>query len=345
MTIMQEITLIQPDDWHCHFRDGEFLLRTLPDCAQRFHRALIMPNLVPPVTNLESAEKYLARIKKAIPENNVFHPLMTVYLTDNTSADDIIAAKKSGLIIAAKLYPAGATTHSASGVTDIRKIYPVLKTMQDCGLVLCVHGEVVKDADIFERETLFIETILTNVIRDFPKLKIVLEHISTKNAVDFVATAPATVAATITPHHLLLNRNDLLAGGLRPHYYCLPIVKTRQDQSALIQAAISGNPKFFLGTDSAPHAKNKKESCCGCAGIYSSNTALEIYAEIFEKNKALDKLENFASVFGAQFYELPINKNKITLVKKPWRVPKELDFGQEKLVPLMAGEELQWRIK
>lgn len=345
MTIMQEITLIQPDDWHCHFRDGDFLLRTVPDCAQRFHRAVIMPNLVPPVTSLKTAQNYYAQIQKNIPKTVSFQPLMTLYLTDNSSTDDIVAAKQSGLVIAAKLYPAGATTNSALGVTDIKKIYPVLSAMQECGLVLCVHGEVVGDTDIFERERIFIETILTNLIRDFPKLKIVLEHISTQQAVDFVVKAPANIAATITPHHLLLNRNDLLAGGIKPHYYCLPIVKTREDQTALIQAALSGNPKFFLGSDSAPHTKHKKESSCGCAGIYSSCNALEIYAEIFEKNKALDKLENFASIFGPQFYGLPLNQTKITLIKKPWRVPAELDFGKEKLVPLMAGEELQWQIK
>lgn len=342
---MQEITLIKPDDWHCHFRDGKFLLRTSSDCAQRFKRSVIMPNLVPPVTSVDEAKNYLARIKKSISSDKLFEPLMTLYLTDNTAASEIIAAKKSGIVVAAKLYPAGATTNSTDGVTNIEHIYPILAAMQECGLVLCLHGEVVGDADIFEREALFIDTILTKLMKDFPKLKIVLEHISTQAAVEFVKNAPANLGATITPHHLLLNRNHLLAGGIKPHYYCLPILKTRDDQAALIQAAISGNPKFFLGTDSAPHAKNKKESCCGCAGIYSSNNALEIYAQIFEQNKALDKLENFASFFGAQFYGLPISQNTITLIKKPWRVPTELSFGDEFVVPLMAGEELQWQIK
>jgi len=342
---MQEITIIQPDDWHCHFRDGEFLLRTVSDCAQRFKRSVIMPNLVPPVTSLGMAENYLARIKKNISAGKLFEPLMTLYLTDKTAASEIFAAKKSGLVVAAKLYPAGATTNSDSGVTNIKHIYPALEAMQECGLILCVHGEVVGDVDIFEREGLFIDRILTTLIRDFPKLKIVLEHISTQKAVEFVKAAQENVGATITAHHLLLNRNDLLAGGLKPHHYCLPILKTREDQKALVEAAISDNPKFFLGTDSAPHTKNKKESACGCAGIYSSNNALEIYAEIFERNNALDKLENFASVFGAQFYGLPINQNTITLIKKTWRVPKELSFGNEVVVPLMAGEELSWQIK
>jgi len=342
---MQEITIIQPDDWHCHFRDGEFLLRTVSDCAQRFKRSVIMPNLVPPVTSLGMAENYLARIKKNISAGKLFEPLMTLYLTDKTAASEIFAAKKSGLVVAAKLYPAGATTNSDSGVTNIKHIYPALEAMQECGLILCVHGEVVGDVDIFEREGLFIDRILTTLIRDFPKLKIVLEHISTQKAVEFVKAAQENVGATITAHHLLLNRNDLLAGGLKPHHYCLPILKTREDQKALVEAAISDNPKFFLGTDSTPHTKNKKESACGCAGIYSSNNALEIYAEIFERNNALDKLENFASVFGAQFYGLPINQNTITLIKKTWRVPKELSFGNEVVVPLMAGEELSWQIK
>lgn len=345
MISMQEITIIQPDDWHCHFRDGEFLLRTVSDCAQRFKRSVIMPNLIPPVTSLGIAENYLTRIQKNIPKDKIFEALMTLYLTDNTSREDIFAAKNSGIVVAAKLYPAGATTHSAAGVTNIKQIYPALAAMQECGLILCVHGEVVGDVDIFEREGLFIDQTLSALLRDFPKLKIVLEHISTKKAVEFVKNAPANLGATITPHHLLLNRNDLLAGGIKPHYYCLPILKTREDQAALISAATSGNPKFFLGTDSAPHAKNKKEHCCGCAGIYSSNNALEIYAEIFEKNNALDKLENFAAVFGAQFYGFPINQNTITLVKKPWRVPNELSFGNEVVVPLMAGEELEWQIK
>jgi len=345
MISMQEITIIQPDDWHCHFRDGEFLLRTVSDCAQRFKRSVIMPNLVPPVTSLGMAENYLARIKKNISAGKLFEPLMTLYLTDKTAASEIFAAKKSGLVVAAKLYPAGATTNSDSGVTNIKHIYPALEAMQECGLILCVHGEVVGDVDIFEREGLFIDRILTTLIRDFPKLKIVLEHISTQKAVEFVKAAQENVGATITAHHLLLNRNDLLAGGLKPHHYCLPILKTREDQKALVEAAISDNPKFFLGTDSAPHTKNKKESACGCAGIYSSNNALEIYAEIFERNNALDKLENFASVFGAQFYGLPINQNTITLIKKTWRVPKELSFGNEVVVPLMAGEELSWQIK
>lgn len=303
-----------------------------------------MPNLIPAVTTLNLAREYFLRLQKINLNNKVFTPLMTLYLTDHTSAEEIIQAKQSGLVVAAKLYPAGATTNSASGVTAIKNIYVALQAMQDNNMVLCVHGEVVGDNDIFERETIFINTVLTPLLRDFPNLKIVLEHISTEHAVNFVTQAPNNVAATITPHHLILNRNDLLVGGIKPHYYCLPIVKKRQDQLALITAATSGNPKFFLGSDSAPHAKATKQSACGCAGIYSACNALEIYTEVFDKHNALEKLEGFTSRFGAEFYNLPINKEKITLIKKEWTVPTELTFGDEVVVPLLAGETLQWQI-
>jgi len=346
MTAMQKITITQPDDWHCHLRDGDYLSRTIPDCARRFRRAIIMPNLVPPVTTVVAVNDYLSRIKTHTPKDLAFEPLMTLYLTDNTSPDEIKQAISSDFIEAAKLYPAGATTNSDNGVTNIQKIYPVLKAMEEHGLVLCVHGETVSDTiTIFEREKAFVDTTLKQLIFDFPKLKIVLEHISTKHAVEFVKNASDTIAATITAHHLLLNKNDLLEGGIKPHFYCLPIVKTKTDQEALIKATTSGNPKFFLGTDSAPHAKHKKESDCGCAGIYTGFNAIEIYTEVFDKQNALDKLENFASKFGPQFYSLPVNKEKITLIKKPWQVPKTLDFGNDQLVPFMAGETLEWRLQ
>lgn len=342
---MNEITITQPDDFHCHLRDGKYLTRTVSDCAQRFRRALIMPNLVPPVTTLGSAHDYFDYIKSFVPENANFEPLMTLYLTDETTADEVRAAKASGIVLAAKLYPAGATTNSDEGVTSLSNIAKALAAMEECGMILCVHGEVVGNVDVFERETIFIDDVLRKIISAYPKLKIVLEHISTRAAIEFIKSAPNNIAATITPHHLLLNRNDLLADGIKPHFYCKPIVKTREDQLALLEAAISGNPKFFLGTDSAPHSKEKKESCCGCAGIYSSCNALEIYAELFDEYEALDKLENFAAKFGAQFYGLKPNTEKITLIKKPWTVPTKLSFGDEDVVPLLAGETLQWRIK
>lgn len=340
---MNTITLIQPDDWHCHLRDDLALTRTVSDTARQFKRAIVMPNLKPPITSIAQARDYRDRITKKIPSGFDFEPLMTLYLMENMSPAIFAQAKKSGIIFAAKYYPAGATTNADSGVTHIQKIFPLLEEMQSCDLPLCIHGESIeKNADIFDREKLFLEE-LKKVVNNFPKLRIILEHISTKAAVDFILNAPKNIAATITPHHLHYNRNDLFHHGIRPHYFCMPILKRIEDQQALIHAAISGNPKFFLGTDSAPHAKEKKESSCGCAGIYSAHAAIELYAEIFEQNNALNKLENFASVFGAQFYQLPINKNKITLEKKSWEVPTTLSFGETQVVPMKAGEKVAWK--
>lgn len=337
------ITLTAPDDWHVHLRDGDMLAHTVADTAKSFRRAIVMPNLVPPILNAEQALAYKARISQSIPAGQEFEPLMTLYLTDNTSPNDIAAAKSSG-IIACKLYPAGATTNSDSGVTAIERIYPALQAMQDHGLLLLVHGEVTDtDIDIFDREAVFIERILTPLTKDFPGLKIVLEHITTGDAVDFVQGSNDRIAATITAHHLLLNRNHMLVGGIRPHYYCLPILKRQQHQRALIQAATSGNPKFFLGTDSAPHARGKKEASCGCAGCYTAFAALELYAQAFEHADALDKLEAFASHFGPDFYGLPRNREQVRLVREPWQVPASLPLGKDSLVPLMAGDTLNWR--
>jgi len=304
-----------------------------------------MPNLVPPVMNTEQALAYRGRILAARPGNSPFEPLMVLYLTDNTDPAEIAKAKAAG-VSACKLYPAGATTNSASGVTDLNKIYPVLEAMQKAGMHFLLHGEVTDSAiDIFDRERVFLERTLSQVVKNFPNLKIVLEHITTSDAAQFVTEAPANVAATITAHHLLYNRNHMLAGGIRPHYYCLPILKRSSHQEALIKAATSGNPKFFLGTDSAPHAKDKKEAACGCAGSYTAYAAIELYAEVFEDANALDKLEAFASHFGPDFYSLPRNTDKITLIKENWQAPESLAFGQTTLVPLRAGETLRWKIK
>lgn len=342
---MNTISLIKPDDWHCHLRDDVFLARTVSDTAQQFKRAIIMPNLTPPITTIDQARDYKNRIIKNIPAGCDFQPLMTLYLTENLSPEIIADAKKSNIIFACKYYPAGATTHSADGIANIKKIFPLLEQMQSCDLPLCIHGESIAiGADIFDREKLFL-TELKLIVKNFPQLRMILEHISTKAAVDFIIDAPKNIAATITPHHLHYNRNDLFHHGIRPHYFCMPILKRVEDQQALIYAAISGNPKFFLGTDSAPHAQAKKESACGCAGIYSAHAALAFYAEIFEKNNALDKLENFASVFGAEFYQLPINKNKIMLIKKPHKIPEKLPFGGTHLIPMKAGETVSWQIQ
>lgn len=342
---MNEITLIYPDDWHCHLRDDEYLDRTVPDVAKRFARAIVMPNLLPPITTPTMANDYLKRIKAHLPQDANFTPLMTLYLTEDMMPAMIDEAKKSTFIKACKLYPAGTTTHSASGISDLSKIHPLFEAMQAANLPLLIHGETIDpDVDVFEREAIFIERQLIPLCKQFPKLPIVLEHISTKVAVEFITNGPKTLAATITPHHLLLNRNDLLVSGIKPHHYCLPVLKEASDQAALIQAAISGNPKFFLGTDSAPHTKSSKESCCGSAGIYSTHAAIELYAEIFEQHQALDKLEAFASRFGAEFYRLPINSDKMTLIKNPWTVPESLPFGKETLTPLMAGKTLNWQI-
>ena len=341
----QQLTLIRPDDWHIHLRDGAALTRTVGDAAQQFARAIIMPNLVPPVMNAAQALEYKTRILAARPAGNQFEPLMVLYLTDNTDPAEIAIAKAAG-VTACKLYPAGATTNSASGVTDLKKIYPVLAAMQDAGMPFLLHGEVTDSAiDIFDREKVFLDRTFSQVVKDFPALKMVLEHITTADAAQFVADAPANVAATITAHHLLYNRNHMLAGNIRPHYYCLPILKRSTHQQALIQAAISGNPKFFLGTDSAPHAKDKKEAACGCAGSYTAYAAIELYAEAFEDAGALDKLEAFASHFGADFYGLPRNTDTITLLKQDWQVPATLNLGDQPLVPLRAGETLRWQLQ
>ncbi|WP_062066042.1 dihydroorotase [Cellvibrio sp. OA-2007] len=341
----QQLTLTRPDDWHIHLRDGAALTRTVGDAAQQFARAIVMPNLVPPVMNAEQALAYKERILTARPAGSQFEPLMVLYLTDNTNPADIAIAKAAG-VTACKLYPAGATTNSASGVTDLNKIYPVLEAMQNTGMPFLLHGEVTDSAiDIFDREKVFLERTFSKVVKDFPALKMVLEHITTADATQFVADAPANIAATITAHHLLYNRNHMLAGGIRPHYYCLPILKRSTHQHALINAATSGSPKFFLGTDSAPHTKDKKEAACGCAGSYTAYAAIELYAEAFEDAGALDKLEAFASHFGADFYGLPRNTDTITLLKQDWQVPDTLSMGDQPLVPLRAGETLRWQLQ
>lgn len=343
---MQEISLRRPDDWHIHLRDGDVLPRTVADAAKQFGRAIIMPNLVPPVKNAEQATAYRERILAQRPDGSQFEPLMVLYLTDNTTADDIYAAHKTGFVKAVKLYPAGATTNSDSGVTDINRLHGVFAAMQEVGMLLLVHGEVTDAAiDIFDREAVFIEQKLKPLAQTFPQLKIVLEHITTRDAVEFVQQAGDNIAATITAHHLLYNRNDMLVGGIKPHYYCLPILKRNSHQQALIEAAISGHPRFFLGTDSAPHAVSKKEHDCGCAGCYTAFSAIELYTEAFEQANALDKLEGFASIFGPQFYGLEPNDETITLVKKEWTLPEQLSFGQEVIKPLRAGETLSWQIR
>lgn len=343
---MNEITIRQPDDWHCHLRDGAYLQRTVSDTSAQFARAIVMPNLVPPVTSQLHVQEYRERIMQHIPAGNAFQPLMTLYLNQDVNIETLRDVAKNKEVVACKLYPAGATTNSAGGVSDLQEIYPLLEVMQELGLLLLIHGESINPStDIFDRENEFIDQQLVTIIRDFPQLKIVLEHISTKHAVEFIQNQNDHVAATITPHHLLLNRNDLLSGGLKPHYYCLPIIKTRDDQQALIQAAISGNKKFFLGTDSAPHSIHSKQSSCCSAGIYSAHAAIELYATVFEQHNALNKLESFASIFGPEFYGLPINQQSITLHKQPWQVADTLSFGDETLQPLFAGETLQWQIQ
>ncbi|MBL4899841.1 MAG: dihydroorotase [Colwellia sp.] len=342
---MSTITIARPDDWHVHLRDGDVLQNTVADISRYFGRAIVMPNLVPPVTNAELAKSYYDRIMATSPSKH-FEPLMVLYLTDNTSTQDIIEAKESGIVYAAKLYPAGATTNSSSGVTDVANLKEVFVTMQNVGMPLLIHGEVTTDdIDIFDREQVFIDTILAPLVASYPELKVVLEHITTKNAVDFVLSAGNNVAATITAHHLLFNRNHMLVGGIRPHYYCLPILKRNIHQQALIAAATSGNAKFFLGTDSAPHAQHAKESACGCAGSYTAHAAIELYAEVFEQESALDKLEAFASLNGPAFYQLPVNKDKITLVKKAWQVPATLSFGNDVVVPIRGNDSIAWQVE
>ncbi|ASP49496.1 dihydroorotase [Cognaticolwellia beringensis] len=342
---MTTFTITRPDDWHVHLRDGASLNNTVADISRYFGRAIIMPNLVPPVTNAELATQYHQRIMAANPSKQ-FQPLMVLYLTDQTTAEDIKAAKASGIVYAAKLYPAGATTNSSSGVTNVDNIAPVLAAMEEVNMPLLVHGEVTDhDIDIFDREAVFIDTILRPLVAKYSTLKIVLEHITTKNAVDFVKAAGANVAATITVHHLLFNRNHMLVGGIRPHYYCLPILKRNIHQHALVEAATSGSDKFFLGTDSAPHAQGAKEAACGCAGAYTAHAAIELYAEAFEQAGALDKLEGFASLHGPKFYNLPVNSDKITLVKEAWNVPATMAFGCDEVVPIRANETIAWQVK
>lgn len=342
---MATLTITRPDDWHLHVRDGALMAAVLPDTARRFARAIIMPNLKSPITTTALALAYRQRILAALPAGMTFEPLMTLYLTDNTTPTEIRAAKMSGLIHGVKYYPAGATTHSDAGVTALSQCYAALAAMEEVGLPLLIHGEVTNPkVDIFDREQVFIDNVLVPLVARFPRLKVVLEHITTRQAADFVKSAPAHIGATITAHHLLYNRNALFAGGIRPHLYCLPVLKREEHRWALLSAATGGNPKFFLGTDSAPHARHAKESACGCAGIYTAHAAIELYAEAFETVNALHKLEDFASFFGADFYGLPRNTEKITLLKTPWEVPAELAFGAEKLVPLRAGEAIGWRL-
>ncbi|WP_018875520.1 MULTISPECIES: dihydroorotase [unclassified Thioalkalivibrio] len=342
---MNRLTLTRPDDWHLHLRDGDVLASVLPDTARRFRRAIIMPNLKPPVTTLEAAAEYRDRILAALPEEADFEPLMTLYLTEGTTPGMIDAAKASGFVHGVKLYPAGATTNAASGVTDIRRCYPVFEAMQRVDLPLLIHGEVTDpDVDIFDREAVFIERHLEPLIRDFPELRVVLEHITTESAVQFIQDGPANVASTITPQHLLYNRNALFAGGMRPHHFCLPILKRERHRKALMEAATSGHPRFFLGTDSAPHPRHAKESACGCAGIYSAHAAIELYAEAFAAADALDRLEGFASHFGPDFYKLPRNTDTLTLERSPWTVPEAVLFGHDPGVPLRAGETIAWQL-
>jgi len=340
-----EITLKQPDDWHLHLRDDEAMTSVLAHSARRFARAIVMPNLKPPVTSTDLARAYRERILDALPTDMAFDPLMTLYMTDRLSRDEVSRAKQSGIVKGIKLYPAGATTNSDAGVTDIQKLYPVLDAMQREGLPLLIHAEVTEPAvDIFDRERVFIDRHLSPLSKAFPELPMVFEHVTTKDAVDFVKSSGGRIAASITVQHLMYNRNTMLAGGIRPHYYCLPILKRESHRLALIAAATSGDPRFFLGTDSAPHPQGAKECACGCAGCYTAHAAIELYAEIFEQADALDKLEGFASLYGADFYGLPRNNGTITLKKNPWQVPETYPFGGQQVVPLAAGQWLQWQL-
>ncbi|OUS06656.1 dihydroorotase [Gammaproteobacteria bacterium 42_54_T18] len=343
---MTELTICTPDDWHLHFRDDDMLSETVPATARCFQRAIVMPNLVPPVTDAGLANAYRDRILAARPEGSSFEPLLTLYLTNNTTPEMVRDALAAG-VVAAKLYPAGATTNSDAAVTDISNIYPTLETMAEIGMLLLIHGEVTtSDVDIFDREKVFIDQHLVPICQQFPDLKIVFEHITTSDAADFVLASTDNIAATITPQHLLLNRNDLLVGGIRPHNFCLPVLKRNTHQEALRTVVASGSSKFFLGTDSAPHAKHKKENACGCAGCYSAWSALELYAHVFDELNALDKFEGFASHHGADFYGLPRNTGTVTLVKEAWQVPKEITLANgEPIVPFFAGETVQWKVK
>lgn len=344
MTI-KTLTITKPDDWHLHLRDGEALGTTVPHTARSFSRAIVMPNLKPPVTTVDQALAYRQRILEVLPNDTDFSPLMTLYLTENLAEDELLRLSEEPDVVAVKYYPAGATTNSDSGVTAIDKVMPSLEIMAKLGIPLLIHGEVTDgEIDIFDREQRFIDTVLVPLRAQLPELKIVLEHITTRNAVEFVSEQNHNVAATITVHHLLYNRNHLLAGGVRPHFYCLPVLKRNSHQLALIEAATSGSPKFFLGTDSAPHPRHDKETACGCAGIYTAPGALELYAEVFEQAGALDRLEDFASHHGPRFYGLPVNTEKISLIRDPWQMAESFQFGRNTVIPVRAGETLHWRL-
>ena len=343
---MQDTLILgRPDDFHLHVRDGALMASVVPFTARQFGRALVMPNLKPPVTTVLMAADYRDRILRAVPADMPFSPLMTLYLTDGTTVDEVARVESSDFVHAFKYYPAGATTNSDSGVTSLARVYPVLEAMQRLGVVLCVHGEVTDPTtDVFDREALFVEGSLQQIARDFPALKMVVEHITTQEAVEFVTNSGENIAATITPQHLLYNRTSIFTGGIRPHFYCLPILKREAHRQALLKAATSGSAKFFLGTDSAPHAKNNKEACCGAAGCFTSHAALELYAEAFDSVGALDKLDDFASRFGAEFYGLPRNLGQVTLRRESWTAPSEFAFGDETIVPLTVGRNLGWRM-
>jgi len=341
-----QLTLTRPDDWHLHLRDGPLLARVAPHSARSWGRAMVMPNLVPPITRLDMALAYRRRILAAVPEDSGFEPLMTLYLTETTDPDELRAAADHPQVQGVKLYPAGATTHSDAGVRDLARVEPALAVLEETGLPLLIHGEVTDPAvDVFDREAVFIERHLEPLLQRHPRLRVVLEHVTTEEGVRFVSQGPANLAATITPHHLRLNRNAMFQGGLRPHHYCLPVLKRERHRLALLEAATSGNPRFFAGTDSAPHPRRAKEAACGCAGIYSAHAAVEIYAEIFEQAGALDRLEGFLSLFGPAFYGLPRNRDRIRLVQQPWTVPERIDLGDDELVPLAAGETLRWQLQ
>ena len=342
---MMRLTMVKPDDLHLHLRDDDAMRSVVPHTAARFARAIVMPNLRPPITTTAMAIDYRKRILSALPAGSSFEPLMTLYMTDNTQPEEIRRARDSGAVHAVKYYPAGATTNSDSGVTDLARCYSVLEAMQECSMPLLVHGEVTwPDVDVFDREHVFLERILAPLLERFDKLRVVVEHITTREAVRFVLEASERVAATITAHHLLLNRNALFVGGIRPHHYCLPVLKREAHRTALVAAALSGNPKFFLGTDSAPHARATKECDCGCAGMYTAHAGIELYAECFDAHGSLDRLEAFASRYGAAFYGLPRNRETITLVKEDWNAPRHYAFGDEALVPFRANERIGWKL-
>ena len=342
---MKIIDIIKPDDWHLHLREGQILEAVLPATVKSFRRAIVMPNLIPPVTDVEMAMSYRQDILNACPGDCNFEALMTLYLTDHTSPADVKAAADNPYVHAFKLYPAGATTNSASGVTSLPDLMPTLEAMVEHQVPLLVHGEVTDhDVDVFDREAVFIEHVLSPILQALPGLKVVFEHLTSRQGVEFVLDAGPNVAATLTAHHLYLNRNAMFNKGINPHHYCLPVLKRENHRQALVAAAISGNKKFFLGTDSAPHDRRAKESSCGCAGMYSSPVALELYAQVFEDNDALDKLEGFASLFGPEFYGLPVNKEQVTLKQQDWQVPSVINAGTEEIVPLCAGETLRWQL-